>query len=132
MDDLVKRHPQGTLEHMTLGSSLFAIFCALVAWTLIEVFINHAHRLSRGWFIVWHYIVVIASFGLLFALYVRLVDTPGSPFQTTAVAMTGALVLDWIVFRFLYSGERWFLNWVDWIVPVFIATSTIYAVLALW
>jgi hypothetical protein len=45
--------------------------------------------------------------------------------------MTGLffiLLFELVVFRYLYSGDRWFLNWVDWIVPIFIATSTMYLV----
>lgn len=120
------------LVYMTPGATLLIGIHALVAWTLIEVFVNLAHRLSRASFILWHYVVVVATFAMVFVVYQRLFDTGLSPFVVTAVGMSFVLLFEWIVFRFLYSGERWFLTWVDWILPIFLATSTIYAVIFLW
>ena len=117
---------------MTFVNALIIGIHALVAWTLIEMFVNYAHRLSRISFIALHYLVVIAVFTGMFALYSRVFDIGASAFAVTAVGMSFVLLFEFIVFRFLYSGERWFLNWVDWILPVFLATSTIYVAVSLW
>lgn len=116
---------------MTFGNALLIGMHALVAWTLIEMFVNLAHRLSRASFIILHYLVVIVVFAGMFLLYARLFDIGASAFAVTTVGMGFVLLFEFIVFRFLYSGERWFLNWVDWILPIFLATSTIYAVMSL-
>jgi TRAP-type uncharacterized transport system fused permease subunit len=117
---------------MTFGNALIIGIHALVAWTLIEMFVNFAHRLSRASFIICHYLVVIAVFAGVFALYSIWFDIGASAFAVTAVGMGFVLLFEFVVFRFLYSGERWFLNWVDWMFPIFLATSTIYAVVSLW
>ena len=117
---------------MTFGSAILISMHALVAWIAIEVFVNLAHGLSRASYLLWHYVVVIAAFAVLFLVYTRFFDSGASPFAVTATAMGCVLLFEFIVFRFLYSGERWFLNWTDWIFPIFLASSTIYAVVSLW
>ncbi len=104
----------------------------LIAWILIETFANTAHPLSRPTYIVWHYVVVVAAFAGVFAFYEWVFMEEASPFAVTIVGMGFVLFIELVVFRFLYSGERWFLNWVDWILPIFLATTTMYAVVALW
>ena len=44
------------------------------------------------------------------------------------IAMGFVLLIEIVVFNFLYSGERWFLNYVDWLLPMFLAMTTIYFV----
>ena len=117
---------------MTVGSALLIGFHALIAWVLIETFVNIGHGLSRVSYVVWHYVVVVASFAGMFALYHRLFETDATPFAITVTGMSFVLFFELVVFRYLYSGERWFLNWIDWILPIFLATTTIYAVSALW
>lgn len=117
---------------MTFGSALIIGIHALIAWILIEIFVNRAHSLSRTSYLLWHYFTVIVSFAGLFWIYFFLFGTSASPFAVTIVGMGFVLFLELVVFRFLYSGERWFLNWVDWILPMFLATTTIYVVASLW
>ncbi|MBI4435224.1 hypothetical protein HY630_00990 [Candidatus Uhrbacteria bacterium] len=116
---------------MTVGSAILVGVHALVAWIAIEIFVNLAHGLSRASYVFWHYVVVVATFALVFGVYVRFFETE-PPFTVTATSMGFVLAFEFIVFRFLYSGERWFLNWVDWILPLFLATTTIYVVVYLW
>lgn len=104
---------------------------ALIAWLLIEAFVNLAHHLSRSAYIAWHYFVVVAAFAGAFALYRQWFVIDASPFAVASTAMGFVLAFELVVFRYLYSGERWFLNWTDWIFPLFLATSTVYAIIAL-
>ncbi len=116
---------------MTFGSAVLISLHAFVAWMVIEVFVNLAHRFSRVTYLVWHYLIVVAAFVGVFGLYHRFFDTGATAFAVTATAMSAVFGFEFIVFRFLYSGERWFLNWADWILPVFLATTSIYAVMTL-
>ena len=113
---------------MSVTDILLIGMCALIAWVLIELFVNLAHGLSRKNYIFWHYLVVVLSFGGLFFLYFFFAYQGPSIFSVMLVAMIFVWSFEIIVFRFLYSGERWFLNWVDWIFPMFLAASAIYAV----
>lgn len=115
---------------MTLGAALLIGLHALVAWIAIEIFVNLAHGFRRWVFIIWHYLVVVAAFAIVFYFHNRFFGSDASPFAVTATAMGSVFLFEFIVFRFLYSGERWFLNWVDWIFPLFLATTTIYAVMS--
>ena len=100
---------------------------AFVAWTLVEAFVNNAHKLNRKTYVVLHNVVVVIVFGTVFGAFYAFVGSE-SLFWTTVIAMAFILFLEVFVFRFLYSGERWFLNWVDWIVPMFFATTVIYQI----
>lgn len=100
---------------------------ALVAWVLVEVFVNNAYRLNRRAYIFWHYVSVVTSFAAVFAFYFHQFNA-FPVFIATFIAMSFVFVLEVIVFHFLYSGERWFLNFVDWLLPIFLAMSTIYFV----
>ncbi|MBI2473838.1 hypothetical protein HYV70_04795 [Candidatus Uhrbacteria bacterium] len=113
---------------MSVAGIFFVGIHALIAWVLIELFVNLAHLLSRKHYIFWHYLVVLLSFGGLFSFYFSTFHQTVSVFFVMLVAMVFVLSFEIIVFRFLYSGERWFLNWVDWIFPMFLAASAIYAV----
>jgi hypothetical protein len=101
---------------------------ALIAWILIEVFVNFAHGLKRLMYVLWHYAVVAASFAFTFWVYYTVFHIYADVFQVTMTGLFFILLFELVVFRYLYSGDRWFLNWVDWIVPIFIATSTMYLV----
>jgi len=98
---------------------------SLVAWVLLEIFVNNAHRLGRKSYIFFHYICVIAAFAISFFVYFEYFAA-FSIFSTTCIAMVFVSFLELIVFGYLYSGDRWFLNYVDWIFPMFLAMSTIY------
>ena|SRR3989338_6170503 len=102
-------------------------FHALVAWLLVEIFVNNAHRLSRRQFILCHYVsVVVACASTFFVCFTFFVSLP--VFAVSAVAMLCIALIELIVFGYLYTADRWFLNYVDWIFPMFLAWSTIYAV----
>lgn len=105
-----------------------AIIVALhtvLAWILVEVFVNKAHALNRNAYVALHYVSVVAAFVVLFGLYFSFFQF-FTVFTVTMIAMGTLLILELVVFRYLYSGERWFLNFTDWIFPMFLAISSIY------
>lgn len=111
---------------MTFLNNIFIVAIhSLVAWILVEMFVNNAHRLSRTVYIFFHYLFVVAAFAVVFFVYFKFFATV-SVFSATAIAMTVISILELVVFGYLYSGDRWFLNYVDWILPMFIAMSVIY------
>lgn len=117
---------------MTVLSALLIAIHAFVAWVLIETFVNMAYGLSRLSYVLWHYLVVILSFAGLFSIYGRFFEAGHTAFAVTMTGLACVVFYELVVFRYLYSGERWFLNWVDWIFPMFLATTTIYATASLW
>lgn len=109
-----------------LTSLLLICVHALAAWILIELYINTCHKLSRSLYVAFHYVVVTLAFGLIFGFYFSFFAAY-SIFLTTMIAIGFILLLEFFVFRFLYSGERWFLTFMDWMIPLFLATTAIYA-----
>jgi hypothetical protein len=111
---------------MDILTTLLLIFVhALAGWILIELFVNTCHRLPRPVYIILHNLVVAVSFGLVFSFYFRFF-AEYSIFKTTLLTTGFILLLEFVVFRFLYSGEKWFLSFIDWLLPIFIATTAIY------
>ena len=107
--------------------SIFAIgLHAFFAWALIEMFVNLCHKLKRRSYVLLHYAVIILAFGSVFTVYFRFFEGKEMVFAVTMTAMLFVLLYELVVFRYLYSGERWFLNWTDWIFPIFLAASVIY------
>jgi hypothetical protein len=97
----------------------------IVAWLLIEVFVNVFHGLSRRWYVVLHYCALMAAFAIVFLAYFYFFAA-FSAFITMVIAISTLLIIEVIIFRYMYSGELWFLNYTDWIVPLFLAASTVY------
>ncbi len=112
---------------MTISSFLLIGVHTLIAWVLVEVFVNTGHKLKRTTYLGLHYLVLVMAFMLVFWVYFAFFNTT-PVFWTTLTACGFILALEWIVFRYLYSGDRWFLNWCDWILPMFIVASSIYFV----
>ena len=111
---------------MTFVWSLILIgLHSFVSWLLIEIFVNVSHGLKRIWYILWHYLVVAAAFFIVFFFYFTFFSA-FSVFTTMAIAMVFLFSVELFIFRYLYSGELWFLNYADWIVPIFLAASAIY------
>jgi hypothetical protein len=97
----------------------------VVAWLLVEVFVNVFHGLSRRWYVLWHYFALTAAFVIVFSFYFFFFAT-FSAFVTMVISISTLLIIEVIIFRYMYSGELWFLNYTDWIVPLFLAASTVY------
>jgi len=106
-----------------LTVAVFAFF----GWLPILMALGLLRDLPRLLFVLTHYALDVLVFAGVFAAYYRNVGH-FSPFATMAIAMLSLFAIEFIYWRFLYTGELWFLNFVDWIVPAFLVASTIYFV----
>ncbi|NQV89636.1 MAG: hypothetical protein HQ488_04910 [Parcubacteria group bacterium] len=113
---------------MLFSTVILIALHTFLAWILIESFVNLSHKLARSTYVLTHYAVVVGTFSTLFAVYFRYFSDGVSVFWVVVTSLTFLLFYELVVFRYLYSGERWFLNWTDWIVPVFLSMTTIYSV----
>lgn len=104
-----------------LTVTIFAFF----GWLPILLSLALIRDLPRPLFVLIHYLLDILVFAGVFAAYHRHVGL-FSPFATMAIAMLSLFAIEFVYWKFLYSGELWFLNFVDWIVPAFLVASTIY------
>jgi len=109
-----------------LAALTVAVF-AFFGWLPILLSLGLLRDLPRLFFVLIHYLLDILVFGGVFAAYYRNVSH-FSPFATMAVAMLSLFAIEFVYWKFFYSGELWFLNFVDWIVPAFLVASTIYFV----
>lgn len=98
-----------------------------VSWGIILFLLAISKNLGRFYFISLHYLLDVLIFGFFFFIYYKYL-VKFTPFSTMAIAMIWLIVLEFIFWKFIYKGDLWFLNWVDWIVPAFLVASTIYLV----
>lgn len=103
---------------------------AILTWSILGAYFVFAANLQRVPFVVLHYLTSFLSSLFFFYLYNRFFGTL-NPFTTMIIAMISFFIIELIFFSFVYKEELWFLNFVDWIVPVFIIASTIYFVVLL-
>jgi hypothetical protein len=108
-------------------AALTVMFFALLGWLPILFTLSWIRGLPRFWFVLLHYALDVLVFGLVFSLYYKRVGHL-SPFATMAVAMLSLFAIELVFWGIFYSGEMWFLNWIDWIVPAFLVASTVYLV----
>ncbi len=68
------------------------------------------------------------TFVLMSWLYIRYIrGTNGfESFGTMIAFMVSLFTVEVIFFKYVYDKPTWFLNFTDWIVPVFLIASTIY------
>lgn len=105
---------------------IISIF-TLVPWGIILYLLSVFKNLPRTYFVLLHYLVNILLFGIVFYIFYARFSHP-SPFATMAVSMAVIFVTEFIVWNFLYSGDLWFLNFFDWMLPAFLIASTVYFV----
>jgi hypothetical protein len=122
---LIAPHQEDMMQRIVAALTV-AVF-AFFGWLPILLSLGLIRDLPRLLFVLGHYLLDILVFGGVFAAYYRNVGH-FSPFATMAIAMLSLFAIEFIYWKFLYTGELWFLNFVDWIVPAFLVASTIYFV----
>lgn len=100
---------------------------AFIPWLIIHAAMGAGTMLPRPFFIILHYTLAVLLFGIVFAIYYKW-HTEARPFTVMASAMVGVFVFEVVYLGWMDEGERQFLNYIDWIVPMFLIASTIYFV----
>lgn len=98
---------------------------SFLGWIITLFIIALLKDIPRIAFVIVHYLINIIIFGSIFALYFKYLNHY-SPFMIMAIAMITIFILEFVYFKFIYTSDIWFLNFLDWILPAFILASTIY------
>ncbi|MFB6181763.1 MAG: hypothetical protein ABEJ24_02600 [Candidatus Magasanikbacteria bacterium] len=116
-----------------LAQTFIVFIHSLIAWFGLAVYFvftkdfGQASGLPKLAFVLGHYLAVIILFSGVYYFYFNYFGY-FSTFATMAIAVVSVFIIELVVFNFFYSGELWFLNFVDYIVPVFLAASSVYFV----
>lgn len=102
---------------------MFCILAQLIAFPILAL----AKGYAKVWYVLINYSIHLIIPTVLFYVYFKYFDHL-SPFGTMAVAMLIFFALDFVIFKYFYKGELWFLNFIDYILPAFLIASTIYFV----
>lgn len=98
---------------------------SFIPWLLILSALGAAMDFSRLSFILLHYTLVVLLFGIAFCIYFR-GHKGEDAFTVTSIAVGFVILYEIVYIAFLYEGERWFLTYFDWFVPMFLIASTVY------
>lgn len=113
---------------MTKIITIFSIFGAsLLSWLILAGYFLISQNLSRITFIFLHYLTAIGATALFFFILYKYLPH-FTPFYTMVTAMISLFIIEFIVFKYIYKGELWFLNFIDWMVPAFLIATTIYLI----
>lgn len=111
-------HPK-TVRVATVAITTF------IPWLITLAALGVSGSLARPAFVAIHYLLVVLLYGVAFGIYFR--DRNGvDPFTVTMIAMLCLFVYEFVYVTFIFEGSRWFLTYVDWLIPAFLITSTIY------
>jgi ABC-type proline/glycine betaine transport system permease subunit len=105
---------------------------SLVGWIALAAYFAVAEKWARIPFVVAHYALSIGVFLGLILLYTKYLSGTviPSPFIGMIICMVALFCIEILFFGFVYDKPLTFLNFTDWIVPVFLIASTIYLTLA--
>lgn len=111
-------HPK-TIRVATVAITTF------IPWLITLAALGTAGSLVRPVFVTVQYVLVVLLYGVAFGIYFR--DRKEvDPFTVTIIAMLCLFVYEFMYIVFFYEGSRWFLTYVDWLVPAFLIASTVY------
>ncbi|NQV89629.1 MAG: hypothetical protein HQ488_04875 [Parcubacteria group bacterium] len=103
------------------------VITTFIPWLITLAALGPASSLPRFLFLAVYYAISVLLFGVAFANYFK-GHQKESPFSVMGVAMLSIFFFEIVYFKYLYVGDLWFLTYLDWVVPVFLISSTIYFV----
>lgn len=98
---------------------------AFIPWLLLIATLGALANVPYPLFVATHWVLDVALFAVAFVLYFKGHEQE-TPFEVMVAAMGWLFAFDVIFFGFIYQGDLWFLNYIDWIIPVFLVATTIY------
>jgi len=96
-----------------------------ISWLIITAAIGVTASWPHPLFILVHYALVVLVYGVSFGLYYW-GHKGEDPFVVMGISVLSFFVFEIIYGVFLYDGSCWFLNYLDWFVPLFLMSSTTY------
>jgi hypothetical protein len=100
---------------------------AFVPWAIGLFVLTVSMNLPRNVFIPLHYFVNILAFGIIFHYYYE-THKQASAYITTILTLVALFVFDGIFLGFFSSEPGRFLNFIDWIFPIFLIATIVYVV----
>lgn len=98
---------------------------AFIPWLLSISALGAIMDFPRLPSVLFYYTLIVLLFGIAFAIYFH-GHKNEDPFTVMSIALGCSFAYEIIYVVFLYEGERWFLTYVDYFVPLFLIASTIY------
>jgi len=100
---------------------------SFLAWIVVLGFLSYIRGLSRAWFVILHYFANVIVFGFVFFVYFKYLGSLPA-FKTMVASILSLLTFEFVFWVFIYNGELWFLNIIDWVIPALLIAFTIYEV----
>lgn len=98
-----------------------------IPWLITLAALETAAMFARPVFVAFHYLVIVLLYTVAFAWYYQ-GHKQAEPFTVMGTAVGCWLALEVGYSLFVYEGSLWFATYTDWIVPMFLMATTVYAV----
>ena len=102
-------------------------YYTLMPWLVFVYLFDYIRQLESISYFVAHYALVVILFGVSFLLYFNK-RKQDDPFQVAMIATLSFLVFECVLVQLVGKVDYVSLNYVDWFIPMFIMTTTIYFV----
>ncbi len=112
-----------------LTQYIITIGYAAFTWLFLAGIFVALQNVPKSWFVPIHLCGVVIIMALSAWIYGKFFHF-FSPFHTMVIFMLTIFALEAIMFGFFYPQGRIYLNFWDYIVPIFLGSSTIYFVLS--
>lgn len=103
------------------------LITSFIPWLISLAAVGVLSGFPRPLFLLFHYALCVLLFGIAFVIYFR-GHSWTNPFTVMVNSIVSILIFEFVYICFIYEGELWFLTYLDWIVPLFLIATTIYAV----
>lgn len=102
-------------------------YYTLIPWLVFVYLFDYISPLENIIYFVTHYASVAILFGGSFLLYFNK-RKQDDPFQVAMIATLSFLIFEYVLIQLVGKIDYISLNYVDWFIPMFIITTTIYFV----
>ncbi|MBI5369613.1 hypothetical protein HZA85_00245 [Candidatus Uhrbacteria bacterium] len=102
------------------------VLYAFVAWVAVLFLLSLSLTWPRAAFIAIHIAATVGIYWFVFRAFYD-VHHQARPYPTTIFVLVSVFVFDAILFGFFVENPARFLNFPDWIFPIFLMATTVYA-----
>jgi len=100
---------------------------AFLPWVIVIFLLSLLQAFPRPLFLFIHYILNLIAFGVVFRSYYQ-TRPKARPFVTTVQTVVALIVFEVLFWNFFANGWAPSFTFVDWIFPLFLVATIVYAV----
>ena len=114
------------MDQRSVQISTVAI-ATFIPWIITLATLGAVTSFAHPLFLAIHYAITVLLFAVAFSIYYK-GHKHVNPFEVMGIAVLSWLVFEGVYYGFIYTGDFWFLTYLDWFVPLFLLAGVVYGV----